>query len=46
MFNQTLISMICTLEMKDKHHWKDYLPMLMQAYNCIKDNAMDFSPAV
>ena len=43
-FNQTLISMIGTLETKDKHHWKDYLPMLMHAYNCTKNNTTYFSP--
>ena len=28
-FNRTLISMISMLETKDKHHWKDYLPTLV-----------------
>ena len=30
-FNQTLISIISTLEIKDKQYWKDYLPMLVDA---------------
>ena len=42
-FNQTLISMISTLEIKGKQHWKDYLPTLVHAYNCTKNNATDFS---
>ena len=41
---ETLISMIGTLETKDKHHWKDYLPTLVHAYKYTKNNAMDFSP--
>ena len=32
------------LETKDKHHWKDYHPTLVHAYNCTKNNAMDVSP--
>ena len=43
-FNQTLVSMTGTLETKDKQCWKDYLPILVQAYNCTKNNAIDFSP--
>ena len=43
-FNQTLISMMSMLETKYKHHWKDYLPMLVHACNNTKNNATDFSP--
>ena len=43
-FNQTLISMIGTLETKEKQFWKDYLPTLVHAYNCTKNQAIDFSP--
>ena len=43
-FNHTLISMIGTLEAKDKQHWKEYLPTLVHLYNCTKNNATDFSP--
>ena len=39
-----LISMISTLKTKYKHHWKDYLPTLVHAYNCTKNNATDISP--
>ena len=41
-FNQTLISMIDTLETKDRQCWKDYLPTLVHAYNCTKNNATDY----
>ena len=43
-FNQTPISMADMLEIKDKQHWKDYLPMLVHAHNCTKNNVTDFSP--
>ena len=43
-FYQTLISMIGTLETKDKKCWKHYLPTLVHVYNCTKNHAMDFSP--
>ena len=38
------ISIIGMLQTKGKHHEKDYLPMLVHAYNCTKNNATDFSP--
>ena len=43
-FNQMLITKISTLGSDDKQHWKYYLPTLVHAYNCTKNNAMDFSP--
>ena len=43
-FNQTHINMIGTLESDAKQHWKDYLPTVVYAYNCTKNNATDFSP--
>ena len=43
-FNQTLISMTGILETKDEHHWKDYLPMLVHAYNHTKHNATGINP--
>ena len=36
--------MITTSETKDKQCLKEYLPTLVQAYNCTKINAMEFSP--
>ena len=41
--NQMLINMIGTWESHDKQHWKHYLPTLVYAYNCTKNNATDFS---
>ena len=38
-----LLNMIGMLETKEKQHWKDYLPTPAHAYNCTKNNAMDFS---
>ena len=35
--------MIGTLEAKVKQHWIEYLPTLVHAYNCTKNNAADFS---
>ena len=43
-FNQMLLNMIGTLESDDRQHCKDYLPTLVHAYNCTKNNATDFSP--
>ena len=36
--------MIGTLHEKDKSYWKDFVPILVHAYNCTKSNANDFSP--
>ena len=36
--------MIGMLKVKDKHHWRDYLPVLVYAYNCTKSIDMNFSP--
>ena len=38
------ISMIGMLEIKDKQHWKEYLPIPVHTYNCTKNNVTDFSP--
>ena len=38
-----LSNMISMLASNDKQHWKVYLPTLVYAYNCTKNNAMDFS---
>ena len=36
--------MIGALEYDNKQHWKDYLPTLVHAYNCTKNNPTNFSP--
>ena len=43
-FNQMILNMSSMLESNDKQHRKDYLPTLVHAYNCTKNNTMDFSP--
>ena len=43
-FNQNLVSMIGTLEAKDKQYWKYYIPTLLHVYNSTTHNARDFSP--
>ena len=43
-FNSTLISMIGTLQLEDKSHWRDFFPTLVHAFNCTKSNAVEFSP--
>ena len=35
-FNRTLISMLGTLDIEKKKNWKQYIALLVQAYNCIK----------
>ena len=45
-FNQMLINMIGTLDSDDEQHWKDYLPTLVHAYNCTKNNATDLAPTI
>ena len=36
--------MIGTLQDEDKCHWRDFIPILVHAYNCMKSNATEFSP--
>ncbi|XP_038124076.1 uncharacterized protein LOC119771905 isoform X2 [Cyprinodon tularosa] len=43
-FNQTLLSMLGTLESKQKSHWKDYVMPLVQAYNCTRNDVTGFCP--
>ena len=31
------------LQDEDKSHWQDFVPTLVHAYNCTKNNAMEFS---
>ena len=43
-FNRTLISMLGTLENDKKQNWKQYIPPLVQAYNCIRHESTGYSP--
>lgn len=43
-FNRTLISMLGTLDEKDKHHWRDFVRPVVHAYNCTRNDATGYSP--
>lgn len=43
-FNRTLLSMLGTLERKQKARWKDYVKPLVHAYNCTRNDATGFAP--
>lgn len=43
-FNRTLLSMLGTLQDKEKAHWRDYVKPLTHAYNCTKNDVTGFSP--
>ena len=43
-FNVTLISMLGTLPEKPKSTWREQVPNLVHAYNCIKNSTARFSP--
>lgn len=43
-FNRTLLSMLGTLDEKDKHHWRDFVKPLVHAYNCTRNDTTGYSP--
>ena len=43
-FNQTLINMIGTLPKDKKRNWRKYVPSLVHAYNCSRNDATGHSP--
>lgn len=43
-FNRTLLSMLGTLEEKEKQHWRDFVKPLVHAYNCTRNDTTGFSP--
>ena len=43
-FNRTLLSMIGTLENKQKSQWRIYVKPLVHAYNCTRNEVTGFTP--
>ncbi|XP_055362214.1 retrovirus-related Pol polyprotein from transposon 412 [Betta splendens] len=43
-YNRTLLSMLGTLEDKNKTKWREYVKPLTHAYNCTRNDVTGFSP--
>ena len=43
-FNRTLISMIGTLDPEKRRNWRQFIPSLVHAYNCIRHESTGYSP--
>lgn len=43
-FNRTLLSMLGTLEDKQKSKWREYVKPLVHAYNCTRNEVTGFAP--
>lgn len=43
-FNRTLLSILHTLEDKEKEVWKESLAKVVRAYNCTKNEATGYTP--
>lgn len=43
-FNQTLLSLLGTLEIEQQHRWPEYLPALVQAYNNSIHSTTGYAP--
>lgn len=43
-FNRTLLSMLGTLEEKDKQHWREHVKPLVHSYNCTRNDTTGYSP--
>lgn len=43
-YNRKLLSMLGTLKDTEKHHWRDFVKPLTQAYNCTENYVTGYSP--